>query len=87
MILILISVGIFGIASVVCFVAWRVDRFSSSRPTPVPTKAIVMLGARVFGPDSASPALTRRAEKAAEFAEILFFSQRSLLLFSAVKSI
>ena len=46
--------------------ALRVDRFWRSQPAPVPAKAIVVLGARVYAPGAPSPALARRAEKAAE---------------------
>ena len=75
----LISASIASAAGAVTALAWRVDHFSRSRPPPLPAKAIVVLGARVLPPDEASPALARRAEKAAELyregvAPLLIFS-------------
>jgi len=77
--LFLISAAVAGTAGAVIALALRVDRFSRSQPVPLPVKAIVVLGARVVAPAEASPALARRAEKAAELyrsgvAPLLIFS-------------
>ena len=64
----LVVLGVAGavVAGAVLALAWRVDSFARGRPPPTGAGAIVVLGARVLPPNSASPALARRAEKAAE---------------------
>ena len=50
----------------VALLAFRVDAFARGLPAPTKAKAIIVLGARVLPSGEASPALRRRAEKAAE---------------------
>lgn len=57
---------VLALLATVALLTWRVDAFSRSQPAPTAMKAIVVLGARVVSQDEASPALQRRAEKAAE---------------------
>lgn len=81
-------------AAVVAFaaLAWRVDSFSRACARPTPAKAIVVLGALVRPPNGASPALARRAEKAAELyrqglAPLMIFSGGVVGKFSSEASV
>jgi uncharacterized SAM-binding protein YcdF (DUF218 family) len=79
LILLILAGAVSVAAGAVAALSIRIEMFARSRPAPVRSAAIVVLGAKVLDDGSAGPTLRRRAEKGAELynqgvAPVLIFS-------------